>query len=88
MLIQHRFNFRYVKLKMVKLGPMSYNEESSDGIEDCDVAAERRRVAENDADDVLKIDALTKVFASFSRRQKVVAVDGVTLGIHRGEVSH
>ena len=67
---------------------MSYNEESGDRIEDCDVEAEKRRVAKNDAGDVLKIDALTKVFASFSRRQKVVAVDGVTLGIHRGEVSH
>ncbi len=64
-------------------------------IED-DVLLERRRVTEQRRDvthedetsssDVLEIVGLTKTFNSLARRTKVVAVDDVTLGIHRGEV--
>ena len=86
-----------MKLKIERSS--SHHEEKSVGNDnivdggdddDDDVAAEKRRVAESTSvdDDVLTIDALTKVFGSFPRRQKVVAVDGVTLGIHRGEVKH
>ena len=61
-----------------------------------DVLLERRRVTVGQRRDVtldgdqksnvLEIVGLTKTFNSLARRTKVVAVDDVTLGIHRGEV--
>ncbi len=61
-----------------------------------DVLQERRRVTVQRHDvtlddttsrsDVLEIVGLTKTFNSLTRRTEVVAVNDVTLGIHRGEV--
>jgi hypothetical protein len=45
----------------------------------------RNKVGENEVD-VLEIVGLTKIFSSVSSQKKIVAVDDVTLGIHRGEV--
>jgi hypothetical protein len=53
------------------------------------VLTERNRVlnkvGENEVD-VLEIFGLTKIFSKVSSQKKIVAVDDVTLGIHRGEV--
>ncbi len=45
----------------------------------------KSEVGENEGD-VLEIVGLTKIFSSVSSQKKIVAVDDVTLGIHRGEV--
>ena len=77
-----------------RLQAMSENTNESE-IEE-DVLLERRRVTVGQRRDVtldgdqksnvLEIVGLTKTFNSLARRTKVVAVDDVTLGIHRGEV--
>ncbi len=63
--------------------------EQRRGVTREDVTEQRRDVTHEDetsSSDVLEIVGLTKTFNSLARRTKVVAVDDVTLGIHRGEV--
>jgi hypothetical protein len=45
----------------------------------------RNKVGKSEVD-VLEIVGLTKIFSKVSSQKKIVAVDDVTLGIHRGEV--
>jgi hypothetical protein len=89
-LIPNIYFFRFLNWKIcpeTKVSNSKLSTNQSD-IEE-DVLTERNRVRNKVGKsevDVLEIVGLTKIFSSVSSQKKIVAVDDVTLGIHRGEV--